>query len=241
MKASSSTGSRSAFTLVELLVVIGIIVILMGLLLGAIPAVKEAARKTEAKQTVQAIAVAANAYYTEYAKFPPVEDPNSPKPPGTVIKDTVVGDPIYNAENPNNTLFFTLRNIPKGPNENSALNPRKVVFYDGKGATVSASNQPRSGFYDKTSQGAAPEETKDGCLYDPWGVQYGVIMDTTGDERIDLENFYTDFSNDDPQSGKAARKRAGAFSVGKDGQLGKKGDKLFRNGTETSDDVISFE
>jgi prepilin-type N-terminal cleavage/methylation domain-containing protein len=239
MKASSSTGSRSAFTLVELLVVIGIIVILMGLLLGAIPAVKEAARKTEAKQTAQAVQVAANAYYTEYAKFPPVEPPGSTQPKD--IEDIVVGDTKYGAKHPNNTLFFTLRNIPKGPNEQSKLNPRKVVFYDGKGATVSAANQPRSGFFDRTAQGSAPSEEQDGCLYDPWGMQYGVIMDYTGDERIDLKDFYTDFSNDDPQTGKAPRKRAGAFSVGKDGQLGKKGDKTYRNGTEQSDDVVSFD
>jgi prepilin-type N-terminal cleavage/methylation domain-containing protein len=240
MKAPSSARSRAAFTLIELLVVIGIIVILMGLLLGAIPAMREAARKAEARQTVQAITVAADAYYAEYAKFPSVEDPSKPKPPGAV-EDTVVGDPKYNADNPNNTLFFTLRNIPKGPNQNYVLNPRKVVYYGGKGAAVSALNQPRSGFFDKTVEGAAPAPDKDGCLYDPWGLQYGVVLDTTGDERIDLKRFYTDFSGDDPTTGKAPRMRAGAFAVGKDGRIGKNGDMLYKNGTEPSGDVISFE
>jgi type II secretory pathway pseudopilin PulG len=240
MKTHPSRVFRFAFTLVELLVVIGIIVILMGMLLGVIPAIRNSARKAEARQTAATITVATNAYYTDYAKFPSVEDSSNPRPPGDA-KDTVVGDPRYAAETPNNALFFTLRNIPKGPNQNGVQNPRKVVYYEGKGATVGASDQPRSGFFDRTVQGAVPDKDRDGCLYDPWGFQYGVVLDTTGDERIDLKDFYTDFTGNDPAAGKAPRRRSGAFSVGKDGMPGKHGNRLYKDGADQSDDIVSFD
>ena len=100
----------------------------------------------------------------------------------------------------------------------------------------------RSGFFDKTAKGVTPEAELDGCLYDPWGLQYGVVLDQNGDARIDLDGFYNDFAGTGaPPTGKAPSKRVGAFSVGKDGKLGKDGDKLFRKGTEASDDVVSFD
>ena len=238
MKRISPVAPRAGFTLVELLVVIGIIVILMSLLLGAVPAVKEASRKLEAKNTVNQICVAANAYYTEYAKYPPLNDPTSPPPDAD--KDQWVGDPAMTAPYNNNALFFTLRNIAKGPNKDYATNPRRVVFYEGRAAVVSNAGKPRSGFFDRSANGGTPPSTEESCLYDPWGKQYGVIFDTTGDDRINLEGIYTDFQGA-TESGKAPRKKVGAFASGKDEQLGKKGDKTYRSGSETSDDVISWE
>jgi prepilin-type N-terminal cleavage/methylation domain-containing protein len=243
MKRPSPAKIQTAFTLIELLVVISIIVILMSLLLTAVPAVKESGRKLEARNMASNIVAAANAYYTEYAKFPPVLSPAEAKatPPDPEV-DTVVGDrDAMNADKPNNALFHTLRAVPKGVNEGGLLNPRKVVFMEAKAAIVSAAGKARAGFFDRTQTGTAPPEDQDGCLFDPWGYQYGVILDTTGDERIDLANFYTDYSNADAASGKAPRKRVGAFSVGKDGELGKKGNKTMRSGNEASDDVVSWE
>ena len=241
MKRLSPSFSKAGFTLVELLVVIGIIVVLMSLLLTAVPAVKDAQRKLDARNTCSQVVAAVNAYYTEYAKYPPVVSPSdAASQPTGVQTDTIIGDPAMNVQQQNNTLFYTLRNIPKGPNEGSLLNPRRVVFYDGKTATLSA-NKPRGGFFDRTSNGSAPPDTDGGSLYDPWGKQFGIVLDTTGDERIDLGALYTDFAGDNPTSGKAPRKRAGAFSMGKDEMLGNKGDRLFRNNSTVSDDVISWE
>jgi len=242
MNPLSRTSSRSAFTLVELLVVIGIIVVLMSLLLTAVPAVKDAQRKLDAQQTCTQIVAAVNAYYTDYAKFPPVVSASAATTnPPNAQQDTVVGDEAMNATIANNALFNTLRNVPKGVNENYLLNPRRVVFYEGKSAVVAAGNKARSGFFDRTADGATPPETLAGSLFDPWGKQFGVVLDTTSDERINLDGFYTDFTGDDPSTGKAPRKRAGAFSMGKDEALGNKGDRTFRKSGERSDDVVSWE
>lgn len=240
MKRYAKHRLSAAFTLVELLVVIAIIVILMSLLLTAVPAVKEAARKAEAKNTANMVVTAINSYYTEYARFPPTEDPNKESETTTAADDLVVGDPDMGASLPNNTVFYTLRNIPKGPNDAYISNPRKVVFYEGKAANVNSSGRARGGFFDKTSSGSNPPPAEESCLFDPWGNQYGIIFDASGDDRIDMKSYYVDFTGVD-ESGKAPRRKAGAFSMGKDEKLGNKGDKTYRNGTELSDDVVTWE
>ena len=240
MKRKSPVSVRQgslAFTLVELLVVIAIIVILMSLLLTAVPAVKKAAGKAEARNTANMVVTALNAYYTEYAKFPPTELAAAADPNATVI-DVVVGS---TSGLPNNTVFYTLRNIPKGPNAEYAANPRKITFYEGKTAKPGAGGSARNGFYDKDKSGGPPGGLLESCLFDPWGQQYGVIMDVTGDDRIDLTGYYTDYSGVE-DDGKAPRRKAGAFSSGEDEVLGSK-DKMgyYRSANETSDDVVSWD
>jgi prepilin-type N-terminal cleavage/methylation domain-containing protein len=61
---------RSAFTLVELLVVITIIGILIGLLLPAVQSAREAARATECKNHLKQIALATLNYHTTFNRFP---------------------------------------------------------------------------------------------------------------------------------------------------------------------------
>ena len=63
-----------AFTLIELLVVIAIIAILVGLLFPAFKAVQNQARQTQAKNDLTQIVNAVNAFYTEYGKYPLVDN-----------------------------------------------------------------------------------------------------------------------------------------------------------------------
>ena len=75
-------GSRAAaFTIVELLVVIGIIAILAGLLLPAIGRARDLARLTRTKNNMQSIQTACSVYITVYADLP-VEEA---LPPDSVI------------------------------------------------------------------------------------------------------------------------------------------------------------
>jgi len=65
-----NTAPTSAFTLVELLVVVSIIGLLVGLLAAGIPRAMDAGMKAKAKGEATAIVAALKAYKQEYGRFP---------------------------------------------------------------------------------------------------------------------------------------------------------------------------
>lgn len=220
--------SRSGFTLIELLTVIAIIAILMALLFPAVQAVKDQARKAEARHNCSGIITGVKQYQTDYGKFPNVANLASGARDAIVGDDSCIGKVANNA-----ALFDTLRAIDRGVNTGHVMNPKKVIFFENK--TVAEATSPRSGFLEKGGSG-----TNVGCLFDPWGKQYNVIMDTNYDNYLDVDQVYAD-----PEWKTDGRPRltAGAFSFGKDTVVGDKktGDARFRNGSAISDDVVSWQ
>ena len=222
------------FTLIELLIVIAIIAILMGLLLPVLQIVRDAARSKAAKNDYLAIVAAVKQYHAEYGKYPEITGVESGSGEDKV-KDAVVGDKGSKAGNyqgSNNNLFNILRAIDRGVNKDHALNPRRIVFFEGK-AVVDKDN-PRSGFVEKG------DSDKEGCFYDPWGRQYNVIIDANYDNMLDVDQIYQDSdwkANGRPHIG------VGAFSMGKDNVIGGKKtlERTYREGQNISDDVISWQ
>lgn len=71
--------SRFGFTLVELLVVIGIIAVLLGLLLPAVQAAREAARASECQNNMKQLGLATLNFESTYRAFPPRRQTKEPK------------------------------------------------------------------------------------------------------------------------------------------------------------------
>jgi prepilin-type N-terminal cleavage/methylation domain-containing protein len=69
--ASTPKACRRAFTLVELLVVIAIIGILVALLLPAIQAARESARRMDCISRLRQLGIAAHNYHDTMKQFPP--------------------------------------------------------------------------------------------------------------------------------------------------------------------------
>ncbi len=74
MGNNSTKAFRSAFTLVELLVVIAIIGILVGLLLPAVQSAREAARRMSCQNNIKQLGLALHTYISTYKRLPPGTD-----------------------------------------------------------------------------------------------------------------------------------------------------------------------
>jgi prepilin-type N-terminal cleavage/methylation domain-containing protein len=134
MKQSTfrNTAPTSAFTLVELLVVVSIIGLLVGLLAAGIPRAMDAGMNAKAKSEATAIVAAVKAYRQEYGRFP-----------GDLSKSSVV----FSSNSP--TSVQNLIKVLNGDNTTSLeitssqpANPKGVRFLEGSAGGTSGLPDP---------------------------------------------------------------------------------------------------
>jgi prepilin-type N-terminal cleavage/methylation domain-containing protein len=142
------------FTLIELLIVIAIIGILMALLFPAVTGAINAAKKAQAQNDSAQLAVAAQAFFTEYGKH-------------ALQWQWDDEDWTFDSGNPNKTLMEILT----ATGAQATNNPRMIVFLETKTAKKSGTNWVN---------GIAP----DGNFYDPWGTPYYIRIDCNYNNQV---------------------------------------------------------
>jgi len=207
------TTKARGFTLIELMVVILVIATLVALLVPAASRTLDRAKSAQAKNDVTQIVTAVNAFYTEYGKYPLTAAQNT--------------DVLATFKTNNSDVIYTLRAVSSGANAADALNPRKIVFLS-----------PRQ-VGDTNPVGGVAQTS--GIYYDPWGPKAG--KPEAGVYHIEIDGDYNNQITTNPYG---ANGGAGpqplnqgviAWSLGKDGALGKAGNNIFTG----SDDVVSWQ
>ena len=157
-KLFSNTTKRklSAFTLIELLIVIVIIAILASVAFPVTALVMEQARKAEAKNEVSNLVNAIKMYELEYGKLP--------------FQAGEGGESDLEMD----TFQDNIISVLAGYNVDG-LNPREKPFYEGKTAKNPDSEKPAGGMF------GSDEQLQ---LADPWGNEYYIVIDSNYDNTI---------------------------------------------------------
>jgi type II secretory pathway pseudopilin PulG len=172
----------SSFTLVELLVVIGIIALLASVLLAVSGTAIKAAKRTRAFNTANLIQTGTLAYYTEYSVYP--------VPYGTPAGDYWVDDLSGSASKWGNLICVLCGNIhPSSPTTpftpTTLTNARGVAFLSLKASDIDANDAPLN-----------PLSTTTNLYFNiAMDADYDGLLGTTGVTSGKLPNFSTSTSS----------------------------------------------
>ncbi|MBQ7696332.1 MAG: type II secretion system protein [Lentisphaeria bacterium] len=243
--------TRKCFTLVELLVVAGIIALLAGLILPAVIGGAQQGRITQAKSDMNAIQMAFSQMDQTYHRVLKKESDGKVK----FLDDNAVspidsGDDSSLSEAPKNTEFVILGK----KNDNSAVNNHEVgstkltqthedayngliaeLTVMGRSSTYSQ-NTRKTKFlepnknYDPT-KAYTDDANKPYLWRDPWGNPYSVMINTNGTERL--------IKPDNPSSGKYIMTKTAVWSRGPNGE-DNQGKNANEGGGKLDDDIATW-
>lgn len=161
---------RRLFTLVEMLVVIGIIGILAGIAIPVVLKMKDKGKETQARADINAIMLAIKQYEADYGTLPWISK-SSP------AEDTIIKVPFNNDEDDNktkdyNSLMQVLTTMDKNGNPYTDANPKRVRYLD------------------LPVQKIKDVDNKEGFFkLDPWKRRYCIFLDTNYDGKVTVPGF----------------------------------------------------
>lgn len=192
--AAQAGRSRFAFTLVELLVVMGIIAILAAMLVPAVVKMKEKAKISKAKQEISRISLAISSYETDYSR-PPIsaagrQSALKVNPPADFTFGGIYQTPAGTTAIQSPGIYFT--------NNSEVI----VIIMDLETVRIGSTTVPtvNSGHVKNTQKNKyltteilsdtnSPGVGADGVFRDPWGNPYIISLDANGDEKT-RDAFY---------------------------------------------------
>jgi len=161
MTMRKKNGKHTGFTLIELLVVIVIIGLMAAILVPAIVGALKGAKKARAMSQIKDLDGAVKRYFAEYGKMPvPVGQNGTADQLVLGAQQAAVIEVLINA--------------------NTNLNPRQMVFLD----------LDPSSFGVKTTVEMLAALSSGTPYPDPWGNEYGILMDLNFDEKINDFNSW---------------------------------------------------
>jgi prepilin-type N-terminal cleavage/methylation domain-containing protein len=161
-----SARCRRAFSLVEILIVIGIIGVLAALMLTALPKAQERGKISVARMEMASLRMAIIGYYNAYGRFP--------MPSTSISGDFTFGPSgmgstagTYTANN--SEVMAILMDMDRLSNAKHAVNPRKLSFFTAQHTSYT------------NAHGLGP----DFVLRDPWGNPYIISIDFDYNNRCE--------------------------------------------------------
>lgn len=154
--------TRTAFTLIELLVVIAIIGILVGLLMPAVQAVRESARKTNCLNNLRQIGLAIQNYETSQKQIPPSRAADEFLTWTVHLMPYLEGNNLYNQ--------FNIRQVYSMQDPNACKAALPIYFCPSRRSPESLSNSEPNGSVGTTGDYAGNAGTTQYLPNDDWAT-----------------------------------------------------------------------
>ncbi len=237
--------TRKCFTLVELLVVAGIIALLAGLILPAVIGGAQQGRITQAKSDMNAIQMAFSQMDQTYQRVFKKGSDGKVKFLSYSVTPVDSGDDSSLSEAPKNTEFVIIGmagnkhgvgSTTLAATDENAYNAMIAELTVTGGSNTYTQNTRKTKFLEPNknfdpSKAYSDDANKPYLWRDPWGNPYTVMVNTNGTERL--------IKPDNPSSGKYIMTKTADYSRGPNGE-DDQGKNASEGGGKLDDDIATW-